>query len=125
MSKEKIKLEFPVHSSPKILYSYLSTPTGLQSWFADKVIDHDGIFEFHWGDEVMRAKPMHKREGKMIAFKWLDQPEPTTLEFEIITDELTSDVALLVTDYCEKEDVEETRRLWETQIQHLKHLIGS
>jgi uncharacterized protein YndB with AHSA1/START domain len=125
MNKEKIEMEFPIHSSPKILYNYLSTAVGLQSWFADKVTEHDGFLEFHWGDEVMRARSVHKRENKLIAFKWLDQTENNILEFEILTDELTHDVSLVVRDFCEKEDMEETKRLWDSQIHHLKQLIGS
>lgn len=118
-------MEFPIHSSPKILYNCLSTAIGLQSWFADEVNEHDGYLEFHWRDEVIRAKPVHKRESKLIVLKWLDQPENYTLEFEILTDELTNDVSLVVRDYCLKEDIEETKRLWESQIQSLKHIIGS
>ncbi|MEZ5107982.1 MAG: START-like domain-containing protein [Bacteroidia bacterium] len=41
------------------------------------------------------------------------------------TDELTSDVALMVTDFAADDDVEETQRLWESQIQNLRHIIGS
>jgi hypothetical protein len=125
MKKEKIEMEFPIHSSPKILYNYLSTANGLQSWFADKVIEHDGIFEFHWGNEIMRAKGVHKRDSKLMVFKWLDEPENYTLEFEILTDELTHDISLMVRDYCLKEDIEETKRLWESQVHNLKHIIGS
>ncbi|MBL7929154.1 MAG: SRPBCC domain-containing protein [Bacteroidia bacterium] len=125
MNKEKIEMEFPIHSSPKILYNCLSTATGLQSWFADEVNEHDGFFEFRWGEEVMRAKPVHKRESKLMVFKWLNQPEDYTLEFEILTDELTNDVSLVVRDYCLIDDVEETKRLWDSQIHNLKHIIGS
>jgi hypothetical protein len=60
-----------------------------------------------------------------MVFKWLDEPENYTLEFEILTDELTHDISLMVRDYCLKEDIEETRRLWESQVHNLKHIIGS
>jgi hypothetical protein len=38
-------------------------------------------------------------------------------------DELTKDVSLLVTDFCDEDEEEETRMLWENQIGDLKHII--
>ena len=49
MSKKALyTLEYPVRCSPGILYEFLSTPAGLQEWFADKVDERDGIFSFSW-----------------------------------------------------------------------------
>ncbi|MFY7839278.1 MAG: START-like domain-containing protein, partial [Lacibacter sp.] len=48
MSKKVLyTLEFPVRCSPTILYEFLSTPSGLQEWFADKVDERDGVFAFN------------------------------------------------------------------------------
>ena len=45
MSKKQLfTLEFPVRCSPSILYEFLSTPAGLQEWFADKVDERDNVF---------------------------------------------------------------------------------
>jgi hypothetical protein len=38
MSKQVFTLEYPVRCSPNILYEFLSTPAGLQEWFAEKVM---------------------------------------------------------------------------------------
>ena len=47
MSKKVLfTLEYPVRCSPGILYEFLSTPAGLQEWFADKVGERDGVFSF-------------------------------------------------------------------------------
>ena len=72
-----------------------------------------------------RQKIVHKRYNKLIRFKWLDGEEESFFEFEILTDDLTSDVALVITDFSVPEDQEETVRLWETQIHNLKQIIGS
>ena len=37
-NKIRYELEFPLNSSPQLLYQYISTPSGLQEWFADNVI---------------------------------------------------------------------------------------
>jgi len=67
----------------------------------------------------------HKRENQMVRFKWIDDSDDAFIEFEITTDELTSDVSLMVSDFAVEDDIEETQRLWDTQIHNLRHLIGS
>lgn len=114
-----------MHSSPKILYNYVSNPSGLDEWFADDVNVKDGIYTFKWEGSEARAKLVHKREGQMIKFKWLDDPDDAFFEFEILTDDLTSDVALLITDFALPEDKDESKRLWDTQIHNLRQIIGS
>ena len=123
--KQKLKMEFPVRSSPKILYGFLSTPSGLSDWFADDVTVRECVYTFHWDGDEQQAKMTHKRDNQLVRFKWIDEPDDTFIEFEIATDELTSDVALMVTDFAADDDVEETQRLWESQIQNLRHIIGS
>jgi hypothetical protein len=34
--KVRYEIEFPINSSPQLLYQYISTPSGCQ-WFADNV----------------------------------------------------------------------------------------
>jgi RNA polymerase primary sigma factor len=50
MMSKKIQytVEYPVRCSPAILYEFLSTSSGLQEWFAEKVEDTDGLFSFSW-----------------------------------------------------------------------------
>lgn len=124
-ARQVIQLEFLIHSSPKILFNFLSTAQGLADWFADNVNISNGIYEFKWGDETAYARIGHKRDGKLIEFIWLYKTENNSLRFEIQKAELTNDVSLLVTDYCLPEDEEETRRLWDAQINDLKRIIGS
>ena len=52
MKKEKIHLEYLLNATSKnILWAAISTPTGLEDWFADKVISDDKVVEFHWGKD--------------------------------------------------------------------------
>lgn len=123
--KQKFQKEFEMHCSPRILFNYLSTPSGLSEWFADDVRVTDGLYTFKWTGTESKAKMVHKRDNQMVRFKWMDETEEGFFEFEILTDDLTSDVALLITDFSVPEDQEETERLWETQIHNLKQIIGS
>lgn len=128
-AKKKVKysLEFEVKSSPKILYNYLSNASSLEEWFADKVTIREGDFIFHWDGTEQRAHIVTKKENQMIRYKWVtdDKKDETFFQFEIVQDEITSDVALIVTDFAEEEEKEENSMLWDSQIHNLMHIIGS
>jgi uncharacterized protein YndB with AHSA1/START domain len=123
--KNKITFEYQIRSSPKILFQFLSTASGLEEWFADKVTVNENVYGFHWDGEDRKAKIAHKRENQLIKFKWLEETDDAFVEFEIITDELTNDVALLVTDFCYDNEKKETQQLWNTQVHNLMHIVGS
>ena len=125
--KLKFNLEFEIKSSPKILYNYISTASGLEEWFADKVIIRDGDFIFQWEGDEQRARIVSRRDNQMIRYKWLndDKKDDSFFQFEIIQDEITGDVALIVTDFATEEEKEEDTLVWNSQVHSLMHIIGS
>jgi uncharacterized protein YndB with AHSA1/START domain len=123
--KEKFQIEFEMHCSPRILFNYLSTPSGLSEWFADDVTVKEGTYTFTWTGTESKAKVVHKRDNQLVRFKWVEEDEDNFFEFEIQTDDLTSDVALIITDFSTPEDKDENARLWDTQIHNLRQIIGS
>ena len=126
MSKTKFEIEVPIHASPSLLYQYLSSPSNLQEWFADNVNSRGKIFSFIWDGEEEKAEVLLKRSDERIKFKWLEsEDDDTYFEFKIIVDALTKDVSLFITDFADDDEVEETKQLWENQIDDLKHTIGA
>lgn len=124
--KVKYELEFPIQSSPKLLFQYISTPSGLSEWFADNVNSRGELFTFIWDDSEEQAKMITKKTDDRIKFRWLeDEDEPYYFELKIQVDELTKDVSLIVTDYTEEDEIEESKMLWDNQISELKHVLGS
>ncbi len=124
--KGKFVLEFVLGTSPAILYEFLTTPSGLSEWFADDVNIHDGVFTFFWDGSEQKALLLDFKEEKYIRFQWVDKPEGTYFEFKIEVDELTGDVSLMVTDFADEgSDLETSKRLWDSQIHTLMHVIGS
>jgi uncharacterized protein YndB with AHSA1/START domain len=121
--KEKLVLEYTINSSPKVLYSRLSTPGGLAEWFADDVRLKGGVYVFVWDGSEQTAEVVQKKENKYVRFQWVDDPE-TYFEFRINIDEITKDVALVITDMVDADEIEDTTELWNTQIAELKHVIG-
>jgi uncharacterized protein YndB with AHSA1/START domain len=127
-SKIRYELEFPINSSPQLLYQYISTPSGLQEWFADNVNSRGEFYTFIWDDSEEKARLYSKKTGEKIKFKWMDEDNKDTeyyFELRILVDEITKDVSLMVVDYAEADDVEESKLLWENQVSDLKHVIGS
>lgn len=126
--KVKYELEFPINSSPQLLYQYISTPSGLSEWFADNVNSRGEQFTFIWDDSQEKARVASKKAGEKIKFRWLDSDDQDTdyyFEMRILEDEITKDVSLMVIDYAPEDELDEAALLWENQISDLKHVIGS
>ena len=123
----KFEMEFPIKVSQKLLFQYISTPSGLSEWFADNVNSRGEIFIFIWDDSEESAKLIRKTNNDKIQFQWLDDEETDYyFELRIQFDEITKDVSLIVTDFAEDEDeVEESKLLWTNQISDLKKVLGS
>ena len=124
--KIKFELEFPIHASPQLLYQYISTPSGLSEWFADNVNSRGEFFTFIWDDSEEKAKLLIKKSGERVKFKWMNGDDDASyFEIRIQVDEITKDVSLMVTDFAEEDEVEETKMLWDNQISDLKQVLGS
>ena len=124
--KIKFEIEFPIHASPKMLYQYFATPSGLSEWFADNVNSRGEVYTFIWDGEEEVAKMLTKKRDSRIRFKWDEsEGDDSYFEFRIQVDALTNDVSLMVTDFAEDDEVEESKMFWENQIGELKHTIGA
>lgn len=127
MKKIKYELEIPVHASPNMLYQYISSPSNLQEWFADKVNSRGKIYSFIWDGSEEKAELISKKTDEKVRFKWLEsEDDDSYFEIRIQVDPLTNDVSLMITDFADDEDdAEEAKQLWENQIDDLKHTIGA
>ena len=123
----KFEMEFPIKVSQKLLFQYISTPSGLSEWFTDNVNSRGEIFIFIWDDSEESAKLLRKNNNEKIQFQWLDDEDSDYyFELRIQFDEITKDVSLIVTDFAEdEEEVEESKLLWTNQISDLKKVLGS
>ena len=127
-AKFRYELEFPLNSSPQLLYQYISTPSGLSEWFADNVNSRGEFFTFIWDGSEEKARLSSKKSDEKVKFRWIDEDNKDTdfyFELRILEDEITKDVSLMVTDYAMEEDLDEVKLLWQSQISDLKHVIGS
>jgi len=119
-------LEYMINSSPDILFDFISTAGGLEKWFAEKVSVKENTFEFTWeNDENKQAQMIALKEREFARYRWLDQDDKKFFEFRIQIDDLTSEVALIVSDFADtKEEYEDARLLWNAQMHDLLHALG-
>jgi uncharacterized protein YndB with AHSA1/START domain len=125
--RSKFILEYQLKCSPKVLFSRLSTPEGLNEWFADKVDAEGDLFTFIWDNSGSKAKLTAIKENKLVRFEWVGpgNEETNYFEFQINIEELTGDLALLIADFAEDDEKEDTISLWDSQVTDLKRLLGT
>lgn len=124
--KKKLELEFIIHTASKILFTCISTPSGLSEWFADNVNIRNDVYTFFWDQASDDAKLLARKNQEYMKFKWLhDDDDDSYFQFSIRIDPMTKSVALLITDFCEEDEEEETIQLWDTQVSELKLKLGS
>jgi len=126
--KTQIQLEYIINCSPKVLFNRLSTASGLAEWFADDVRVKGNFFTFIWGESHEVAQRKNLKDNKTVRFEWIEgesESNNSFFEFIINQDDLTNDVSLLITDFAEEDEIEETSDLWSSQISKLKQQLGS
>ncbi|MBM6883045.1 SRPBCC domain-containing protein [Bacteroides caecigallinarum] len=125
--KKKLKIEYPLNpTSGIIIWNAISTPAGLERWFADKVTRSGKTYTFRWGKNESRdADITNTRSEYFIRFHWKDDEEPKSFfELKILFNELTSDHILEITDFADPDEEEDTINLWNSQIDVLRRVFG-
>ena len=130
--KEKFKFiaEYELRASPKMLFPYISTASGLSQWFASKVNTMpEQRFDFQWDNESHIARQVSMRQNKGVRFEFLDTAENGNdnnyVDFRVDQSELTQSTFLRVTDYSSTNDEEELQDLWDGLMYKLKEIVGS
>ncbi len=126
MNKEKFVVEYDLKSvSPTLLWTYIGTRDGLADWFADDVTGEEKEFIFYWNKSPQQAHQLASRAGSHIRFRWLDDEDSHSFfELRIATSELTGSTVLTVTDFAEPGEMEDSRGLWDYQIEALRRKLG-
>ncbi|GAB3278127.1 hypothetical protein GCM10027347_52320 [Larkinella harenae] len=130
MEKYKFVAEYELRASPKVLFPYISTASGLSQWFANKVnVRPDHQFDFFWDNESHLARQVSIRQNKSVRFEFLNgttaSEDHNYIDFRVDVSELTQSTFLRVTDYSSNTDADELKSLWNGLIDKLKEIVGS
>ena len=95
-----------------------------EKWVKDKDVKKDDKFTFFWDGSEETATLKNVKKGESVKFQWDDdEGDDYYFEMAIRIDDLTKEVALIITDFYE-EDEDELRLLWDNNIHKLKQAIG-
>ncbi len=129
-AKTRFLVEFPINASPKILFPYLATASGLSQWFCDDVRYVEGQrLNFIWDQENHYAEISGQRLNRAVRFVFLNetrQPvvDPNFLEFTLDSSQVTDEVYLRVIDYSAAQDSDEQQEMWESLVAKLREQVG-
>jgi uncharacterized protein YndB with AHSA1/START domain len=129
-SKRRFEMEYPINASPRLLFPYLSSASGLSQWFCDDVrLDPDHRLNMVWDKQNHYAEIALQRPGRSIRYVFLDerkQPlnDANYLDFSLEYSKITDSVFLRVTDYSDHGNDKEQQELWDSLVGKLREQVG-
>ena len=124
MKRIPVDLEYIFKASPAILYKFLTTPACLVRWFCDGVDINADVYTFTWDGNEENAEVVDDIEEERIRFKWEGAPRHEYLEFRMYLSPVTEETVLEITDFTNEKEIEDLRRLWDSQIKQLRQETG-
>ena len=126
MRKTKIKIEYPLNNaSLAVLWNSVGTPLGLSEWFADGVTVSGNEYTFCWEKTEQTAFLLQTKVNSFIRFQWEeDKGTEYYFELKIAVLPITGELTLIIYDFAEENDEEDTIMLWNKQIEDLKRKTG-
>ena len=125
--RTKFEMEFPFETTISKLYEYISTDYGLAKWFANKVEvqENEDIFRWEWDDIIVHTTLIKKVKNKSMRFRIIEN-ENEEEYFELLIDKnaITDDIALVITDFANADEVDDYKLLWTVQAKELGYLLG-
>lgn len=125
MKRVQVNLEFIFRASPTILYRFLTTPSTLIRWFCDEVDITADVYTFVWEGSEEVANLIDDIEDERLRFKWEEADDPDEyLEYRMSKSPVTGETVLEIIDFCDEDEVSDTRQLWTAQMKQLKQETG-
>jgi hypothetical protein len=130
MGQQHFEFEYEIKASPKVLYPYISTASGLEQWFAEKVIvKNTDLFQFHWDDEIHIGHLVQNKANKLVKFDFTNEalpPVSAIIEIKLEVSELTNATYLKIYDSASTfKNPNDAKELWDYLTDKLKEIVGS
>ncbi len=125
MERVSFEMEFLFRASPTILYKFFTTPAALIRWFCDGVDIEGEVYTFTWEGSEEIAHMIDDIEDERIRFKW-EEAETDDEYYEVRwrKSPVTGETIMEITDFCDEDEVEDQKALWESQIKKLRIETG-
>ncbi|HQX43467.1 MAG: activator of HSP90 ATPase 1 family protein [Saprospiraceae bacterium] len=123
MARVQFQTEFMFKASPSIIYLFVTQPTTIIRWFCDKVDNVGDHYTFSWDGDSEEATLVIDIEDEMVKYQWVDREEEF-LQFRIYKTDITNETILEITDFCDDDEVQEQKDIWEVYIKKFKTFCG-
>ncbi|WGS82298.1 MAG: START-like domain-containing protein [Candidatus Karelsulcia muelleri] len=119
--REPIQFEFQLNYSKKMLYNYIYTPEKMAKWFADYVQSIGSRYICFWNGYEETCFLIKKKKEKSVRYKW-EKFEETKYYFEFLIQEklFPKKLYLLITDFVNQNEIEQSKLWWKNKIKLLK-----
>lgn len=124
MDRTKIELEYIFRASPALLYTFFTTPAALVRWFCDEVDINGTTYTFVWSGSEEVAELVEDIENELVRFEFEDYEPGEYLELKMEKSPVTGETILTITDFCDADEVDDQRQLWDSQIKQLRQETG-
>ena len=125
MKRIKYSVEHIFRASPTILYKFFTTPACLIRWFCDEVDISGTTFTFVWEGAEEIAELIEDIEDEKVVFQWEERDEDEEiLEFQMSKSPVTNETILVITEYCDEDELDDQKQYWENQMKQLRQETG-
>jgi len=125
MERVSINMEFLFRASPAILYQFFTTPSCLIRWFCDEVEINGDEYVFVWNGSEEVAELIEDVENELLRFQWeYAEEDDEYFEVKMSKSPVTGETILEIKDYCDEDEVDDQKALWESQIERLRRATG-
>ena len=107
-----------------MLYKFLTTPACLVRWFCDEVEITKSEFIFIWEGAEEGAELVEDREDECVKFEMDEYEDDEYLQFRLSKSPVTNETIMEIRDYCDEDEVDDQKQLWESQIERLRREVG-
>ncbi len=126
MKRVSFELEYIFRASPAILYKFITAPECLIRWYCDGVdVENDDLYTFSWEGYEEKATLIHDIEEERLRFVWEEaEGDEEYWEFRFYKSEVTEETICEITDFCDEDEIEDQKQVWDSQIARLRIATG-
>lgn len=125
MKRVQLELEYIFRASPAIIYAFITTPVCLVRWYCEEVDIANDVYTFYWSGTKERAFMIDDIEEERVRFQWENaENEDEYLEFRMYKSDITNETILEITDFCDEDEVDEIKDIWNNLMTDLRKECG-
>lgn len=126
MARKKFVEEYPIRSSPAVLFDFCSNPSNMAQWFSDYADSDADIYTFGWdGGEYQKAEMLEWVEEEKIKYRWVTAADGEFFQFRIYKAEISAETILEVSFFAEEKEYKDEKFLLDNQVDDLRHALGA